>query len=184
MSKAMRRDAYMAVLVSAALGLAVSAGIAAETNAPLKGLNAAPILHFPTRGSVCYGLDPLAPELRVNDAIIRDLASAGFQFPLPRTDNGSTTTLGTVSGPYIKISDRLLKVNDVNCVDRLELVLIQPANVRLPHSGQTYASEVQLWAVEDIIVGAGKNDYLARRQQSLTQMFSLLAGEWKKQNGN
>lgn len=173
-----------AVLVSAILSVASLAVAASDTDFALKGLKGAPLLQFPTAGASCYGLDPLAPELRANDAAIKDLASAGFNFPLPKSENGSTTTLGTVRGAYIKISDSLVKMNEVNCLDKVQIALMYPASVKLEHNGQMYASYVQLWAMENIIIGSGKEDYLGRRQAAIAQMFGLLAAEWKRQNAN
>jgi hypothetical protein len=171
-------------LISTTLGLVTSGVAAADASSPLKGLRGAPIVHFPTVGSACYGLDPLAQELRINEVAIRDLALAGFNFPLPQTVSGSTTTLGAISGAYIKISDNLLKLNELNCLDKLEVALVYTADVRLEHNGQMYPSRIELWTVENIIIAAGRDDYLVRRQVALGQIFTLLADEWKKQNAN
>ncbi len=182
----------MTTSVSYALAIALAAAILAvsdfavaapDTETPLKGLTSAPVMQFPLAGTSCYGLAPLAAELRLNSDTLNILASVGFTMPVPKPLQGPTTTLGTVQEPYIKISDNLLKVNEVNCLDKVAITLEYPLNVKLDHSGQMFLARIPLWASETIIIGAGREDYLGRREAAISQMFTLLAPEWKRQNG-
>ena len=177
------RTRYFAFTLAAGiLALSDFAVAAPDVDAPLRGLTSTPIMQFPMAGSACYGLAPLAAELRLNTDTVNILASAGFTSPLPKPLQGSTTTLGTVQEPYIKISDNLVKMNEVNCLDKVGVTLEYPLNVKLEHNGQMFLAHVPLWASETIIIGAGKEDYLGRREAAISQMLTLLSQEWKKQN--
>jgi hypothetical protein len=151
---------------------------AADTTTPLAGLKTVSLLQFPALGTPCYGLDPGALEMRLNDMEVQELVKAGLTIPLPQP--GSTQTVGV----YIKVSDDLLAMNPVNCLDRMEVAFVYPAKVQLSHNGDTYQASVVLQAVEATIVGAGKDDFLARREASIVQLFRTIGQEWKKQNPN
>ena len=152
--------------------------LAAETTTPLKGLNNIPVVQFPTVGSLCYGLDPLAMELRVSDQEVRELVMAGLT--IPAFEPGSAASLRA----FIRVSDHLVEMNAVNCLDRIEVAFVYFTRLELSHSGDTFQGAVVLQAAEAVIVGGGRDDFLARRKASIAQLMAALGQEWKRQNSN
>lgn len=104
--------------------------------------------------------------------------AAGLVPPLPKP--GSTESVRA----YIEVTDNLLQMNQINCLDKIQVAFKYFAKVILEYNNQPYEAAVPLRALETVIVGAGKDDFLKRREAAIAQMLGNLGEEWKRQNAN